>query len=200
MRGEATRHTKRQLIFAGVAAPIIHVATVALLGAVWPGYSHTRDAVSVLGMSSVEIAPFMNVVGFGVTGLLVCVFSVAFVAVLGFEPAPLIASVAWLGAGATFVALGVWPYPELYHSEFLMYCSGLAILGMVAGAIAMSRDVRSMWLWPVTIFAVVGILAYFWLSEYRWSFGVLQRIHLVGAMLWLEVAALHLWKIEGNAH
>jgi hypothetical membrane protein len=187
------------LIVAGAAAPVIHIATVAFLAAFSPGYSHTRHAVSRLGTASNELASLMNMFGFGATGLLVCVFALAFVAVLGAEPSALIAAGAWLGSGLSFVALGVWPHPGFHHLEFLAYCSGLAILGMLSGAVAMSAAIRSYWLWPVTVLAVLTILAYVWLAGYRRGLGLVQRVHLGGVVLWLEAAALHLWKIDDNA-
>ena len=99
----------------------------------------------------------------------------------------------------SFAALGLWSYPHFYHLEFLLYCSALAIVGMLSAAIALSSAVRSIWLWPVTVIAVLAVGSYFWLPEYSQRFGLIQRIHLGGVVLRLELAAFHLWRIHSNA-
>jgi len=191
-----TRESKGVLIAAGALAPLVHLGTLLILGAVWPGYDHTSHAISELGMSSAEVSPFMNIVGFGATGLLVSTFGFAFVGVLEIGGLSLIATTAWLGAGLSFAALGLWPYPEFRHLEVLLYCSILAIVAMISATLALSLEIRSRLLWPLTVVAVLAVASYLWLPSYGERFGLIQRVHLGGIVLWLELAAFHLWRIR----
>jgi hypothetical membrane protein len=194
-----TRAARRLLILCGVTGPLVHVAVVVLLGGLWPGYSSTQHAISSLGSPELEIAPFMNVAGFGLAGILVSAFGAAFVAVLGLRPAPFLAACAWIAAGVTFVGLGVWPYPHPYHVPLVACSIPLAIAGMLAGAVALRAEVRSVWLACATAVATMALLTYplsVWLPEHRDRFGAVQRLHAVGVAVWLVVAALHLWWVD----
>lgn len=94
-------------LHAGWFAGVVFAAALLVLAALTPGYGHAHDPVSFLGMRGAPLAPWWNVFGFGVPGLLVAGFALS-----------LQARVRASGAGA-FARIGTW----------LLLISGLAFAG-----------------------------------------------------------------------
>lgn len=53
----------------GCAAPVLALAVPVIFGALWPGYSHVRHYISILGARNAPHAPFVNYLGFLPIGL-----------------------------------------------------------------------------------------------------------------------------------
>lgn len=182
------------LVLAGAAAPFVFACTVLVVAAAYPGYNHYSHAVSALGMARSPLSGPMNVLGFGVTGAFVVGFGVAFPRILGTDLATIAACGSWCSAGASFLCLGVWPYPHPFHNEFVIYCTLTSFAGVLAGAWSVSRTHRSSLLWAFSLFAGATIVDFFRLPvqailEHSRSLGFQQRLHLAIVGTWLVATA-----------
>lgn len=99
----------RILALCGIAAPVLRLGLIVVLGALHPGYSQTRDFISELGAPDSPYAAVMNVAGIGLVGLLLVLFS------LGLYRAAPRGALASAGAallalsGLAFMAVGLLP-------------------------------------------------------------------------------------------
>jgi hypothetical membrane protein len=196
--GETPRRRARLAPAAGLVAPLAFVAALVQAAATRADYQHAREAISLLGVPGAPRAAAMNVVGFGVCGLLVCLFACAFLRSARSSVPALVAGCSWLLSGLATVGLGVWPHPHDNHLECAGYASLFAIAGVAAGTAALSSIGRGAWLGPVAVVAIVATVVYLgFLPQLQGVFGLVQRVHVAGVALWLVLASLRLLAHEG---
>jgi hypothetical membrane protein len=68
---------KKYLYWTGILTPLLYIFTVVLGGALWPGYSHVRQAISELSMSGAPNLALMDGL-FSFYGMLLLAFSIGF--------------------------------------------------------------------------------------------------------------------------
>jgi hypothetical membrane protein len=186
----------------GMVAPILFFLTVGILGMITPGYDPVTQLISELGESGAPFAWVMNLLGFGVTGVLLVAFAPGLAMALGKN------RVAVAGCGFVAIAGG------LFLAMAFISCDrgcipvtpegGLhLILGLFAAIAAVAASFLLAWpmrnsgswgrIWQYSV--LTGILILLVLPVFI-SFGelagLLQRV-LVGVIfLWLEVVALRM--------
>jgi hypothetical membrane protein len=184
----------------GMAAPLLFFLTAGILGMVTPGYDPVTQLISELGESGAPFAGVMNLLGFGVTGILILAFVPGPYAALGKKRV--------VAAGCGFIALA----GALFVGMAFISCDrgcipvtsegGLhLILGLVAAIAAVAASFILAWpmrnsgrwegIWQYSI--LTGILVLLLLPVFIAAgefAGLLQRA-LVGIIfLWLEVIAI----------
>jgi hypothetical membrane protein len=184
----------------GLAAPILFFLTAGILGMITPGYDPVTQLISELGESGAPYAGVMNLLGFGVTGVLLMAFAPGLFMALGKNRVA--------AAGCGFVAIAGILFLAMAFISCDRGCipvtpeGGLhLILGLFAAIAAVAASVLLAWpmrnsgrwgrIWQYSI--LTGILILIVLPLFI-SFGdlagLLQRV-LVGIIfLWLEVLAI----------
>jgi len=190
----------------GMAAPVLFFLTTGVLGMITPGYDPATQLISELGETGAPYAWVMNLLGFGVTGLLMLAFAPGLFIALGKNRVA--------AAGCGFVAIaGV-----LFLAMAFISCDrgcipvtpegGLhLLLGLFAALAALAASLLLAWpmknsgswegIWQYSL--LTGILIFLVLPVFI-SFGelagLLQRV-LVGIIfLWLEVLALRMVTLQ----
>ena len=188
---------RKLFVGAGIMAPIAFTTVVLVSGRAYPGYSHTTRAISDLGTSQSPQGALMNVGGFGLVGLCIALFGVGLHRTLGARVQTLGAALAWVVEGGLLAALGAWPFPSPIHGELVLFLSFWSALAIGMGALALYREVRSIWLWPTTALALVGSM---WLpllpAASPHHLGSVQRACAGAIGLWVAVAAIHSLAVE----
>jgi len=184
----------------GMAAPVIFFLTAGILGMITPGYDPVTQLISELGESGAPYAGAMNLLGFGVTGVLLVAFAPGLFVALGKNRVA--------AAGCGFVAIAGILFLAMAFISCDRGCipvtpeGGLhLILGLFAAIAAVAASFLLAWpmrnsgrwgrIWQYSI--LTGILILLVLPVFI-SFGdlagLLQRV-LVGIIfLWLEVLAI----------
>jgi hypothetical membrane protein len=188
---------RRMTILAGLLAPAVLATTVAVVSSSYIGYDARYHAISNLGTSRAQMANVMNVFGFGLSGLLMSLFGLAFPLVQGVNPRTALACGAWVFTGICFGCLGLWSFPHPYHVEITLYCAVSVSAAVAAGAWTLSQSLRSGWLWlfsAATAVVALDLLA-FPLRAGN-DFGLQQRLHLAVIGAWMVAAGAALWVID----
>jgi hypothetical membrane protein len=107
-----------QLLWAGVAVPVLYFGTQLVIGVVTPEYSFRRQAASDLGAGYSLLATLFNG-GAILTGLAAIAAAVGLVFVARRIPFPRVASMtmaaAMVSTGLAAIAAGVFPLPDSRH-------------------------------------------------------------------------------------
>jgi hypothetical membrane protein len=188
-------------VLAGPLAPAVLATTVALVSSSYVGYDSRYHAISNLGTSRAPLAGVMNVLGFGLSGILIAVFGLAFPLVQGVNARTVAAGGSWVFTGICFGCLGLWPFPHPYHLEFTLYCTLSASAAVAAGAWALSRSLVSGWLWLFSAASAVVALDMVTIPlRDSADFGLQQRLHLAVIGAWMIVASAALWVIDRESN
>jgi hypothetical membrane protein len=190
----------------GMAAPLLFFLTAGILGMITPGYDPVTQLISELGETGAPYAWIMNLLGFGVTGVLILAFTPGLYAALGKT------KVAGLGCG--FVALAGVIFLAMAFVSCDRGCIPVTpegslhlLLGLLAAIAAVISSFLLAWpmrkrgpwhgIWQYSLVTGVVILlilpVFVSLGEIA---GLLQRI-LVGAIfLWMEVLAIRVMTLR----
>jgi len=194
-----TRIIRTAGIAAGMAAPVLYVTVVLVLGYLTPGYNPITQLMSELGETGAPYAIVMNLAGIGLSGLLLVLFAAAFA--LGFA--------GLRGTNAASALLGMAGLLEIGQAYFTCDagCRGTslpAMLHLLIGEVAIFLTIAG-------CFAVAYVLrAAGWrrLSQYSTATGILvivlipvliflpsveglvQRLIVGCILLWWEILAI----------
>ncbi len=198
----------------GMAAPVIFAITVLVAGYLTPGYDPVTQLMSELGVPGEPYAELMNVVGFGLVGILLVGFSYATFRVFRPLRRVIFGSVMVAGAGLSFIAMG------FYHCDqgcIAVTTAGnvhllLGIVALVASLLAAltfayvmhrERGWGGFWQYSLATAVLIVVVLPVFLS-FPDIAGLLQRIMVGIVFLWTEVFAIGIFlrirEIRGLAH
>jgi len=203
---------KRSLYILGILTPLFYIFNVVLGGALWPGYSHVRQAISELTMAGVPNLALMDAL-FTIYGFMLLAFSLGFSlrwGRAGNRPLTIsgIALVACAAAGLAMKFFRQDPIgePLTFTGTMHLILAGVTSLGTIfaiffaaAGfrKLPYAGDLRVFSLVMGAIVLVSGGLTAAGTTQLPAIFGILERITIGAFMLWLLVISLSLLKSDG---
>ncbi len=184
---------ERKTVILGPLAFLSFVVSFLAFAAIQPGYSHTRNMISELGMAGAPNALAWNWIGFGLTGLLALVFAWGLRAAL--LPARGATAVAILVAiaGAGWTALGLFPAASGFQPSMAttLHFSAVAVnyLAFLASCVVFAVSLRREPYWrswvPFALaMAALGIASFF-IPPSLLAPGLSQRLALLVYFVWL---------------
>ena len=196
---------KRNLLWAGVAVPVIYYATLLLAPLTWPEYSHVRNYASELGSASAPY-PFLFNVPTMLGGFLAIVGAIAMclalreitgrnklAALFGFFMA------CW---GVGMVMGGMFPMPDERHGSY-----GIILGGYIAPIFLMAAIWKDPQLKHFKLFIAVTFVAMLVMFAIMMGVGQLVRVANVGlwqrfnsltSIPWIGITAYVLWRRLGR--
>ena len=193
------------LLKTGVIAPIVFVASVAVWGALTPGYSHISQYISELGARGAPFATPMNLLGIVPFGLLICTFAIGYARSTTSFAARWLTSGVLLLCGAGFVAAGLFAcdqacsFNNMSTSAIVHNLSAMSAFLLAMLAVAASLCQRAGW--RALLFGLVvlcSMLGAFWamlkLGPTSDTIGLAQRAFLLPFCVWLAATAWRLGK------
>ncbi len=215
-------NTRKMILFSlcGIAAPIVYTLVVIVAGMLYPGYSHTRQAISELAAVNSPVAVVQEVNSF-VLGVLLIAFawalhtginggkeSVCGPTLIGFLG---IAAIAWTflpcDPGCEFVSVVGSLHNTIAMCGFLSALMGIFIVSRTLAADPnWGRTYR---LYSVLTAAVALIALVLWVTfgspvppgaprlatRVPTANGTLQRVFAAIVLLWIEVMAIRLFSV-----
>ena len=157
-----------------------------------PGYSHTENAISELGMSGAPYAFAWNLIGFGLVGLLVIPFSWSLLVGLRSTSGARIISLLVAMSGIGWMSLGVFPAASGFQASIPTTLHFIAVtvnyLSFLMAAFLFAIKLRDEPYWKswVPFSLVIGVLglASFFIPK-AIPAALSQRLGLVVYFLWL---------------
>ena len=181
----------------GLLAPTILVGAVTFAGSQTPDYSQIEDAVSELGMIGAPQALTMNMLGFGLVGLMIALFSPGLHRSINqgqgsrMGPGLLgLSGIAWAALGLTPGNLAE-PSSITWHAV-LVGCSFIAGgLGLLMLVQRLSEDPH--WRGLGNLTALVGLvtMGFLFTGELSSYPGLVQRGLAATYFVWIGILALH---------
>lgn len=198
----------RVLAWSGIAAPLLRLGLILLLGALHADYSQSRDFISELGAPGAPFPAVMNLIGIAFVGLLLVVFSVPLWQSQPRGPLGTIGSLLLAVSGVAFVAVGLLPCdnPGCAVGDFTAVMQG----HIVAGLIAMTAQTLAVTAFGLRWFSGTGPR---WYAATSLAFGlaallalallfgaglrlpapgILQKAMQFSTDIWVFVSAVHL--------
>lgn len=186
----------------GVAAPIILAGAALVAGLLRPGYDPLAQTLGDLGTMGGSAAAVMNIVGFGVTGVLVALLAVGlYLDVRGGAALKVLLLAVMMVAGAALILTGVFPsdsYPDI-HTAAVYAVGGALGLAPMVGAVLFPQDPRWKPLWAYSLLTGIIALAVFALfvsDALPSSQGLVQRVYLAVPLLWAGASGF--WIMRWN--
>ncbi len=184
---------ERKLLTLGPLAFLSFVLSFLAFAAIQPGYSHTLNMISELGMAGAPNALAWNLIGFGLTGLLALVFAWGLRAAL--PPAGGATAVAVLVAiaGAGWTALGLFPAARGFQPSVAttLHFSAVAVnyVAFLASCVVFAVSLRrepywQRWVPLAIVMAALGFASFF-IPPGLLSPGLSQRLALLVYFVWL---------------
>ena len=177
----------------GPLAFLSFVVSFLAFAAIQPGYSHTQNMISELGMQGAPHALAWNLIGFGFTGLLALVFAwglrKALVPARGATAVAVLVAI----AGAGWSALGLFPAARGFQPSIAttlhFVAVGVNYLAFLASCIVFAISLRRdpywrAWVPFAVILAALG-LASFFIPAAVLPPALSQRLALVIYFVWL---------------
>jgi hypothetical protein len=192
------------LALCGVAAPIIFAITVLVAGFLTPGYNSVTQLISELGIQGEPFGPAVNILAFGVVGILLAAFAYALYHVFRPRWTVTMGTAMVVLAGFSFLIMAFVHCdqgcaPESFTGNLHLV---LGFLAIVAGVIAsftftfvMFREETWNGYWQysfATGIIVIGLLPFF--ISFPDFAGFLQRVMVGVIFLWTEVLAIHIFR------
>lgn len=200
---------KKMIYILGILTPLLYVFSVVLGGALWPGYSHVRQAISELTMASAPNLALMDTL-FTVYGCMLLAFSLGFSlrwGKAGNRPLTIsgIALIACSAAGLLMKFFRQDPIgePLTFTGTMHLILAGVTSLGTIfaiffaaAGfrKLDQAGDLRVFSLVMGAIVLVSGGLTAAGTTQLPAIFGILERTTIGSFMLWLLVVSIILLK------
>jgi hypothetical membrane protein len=187
----------------GIAAPVIFTLTVCILGLIQPEYSHLSQLMSELGETGAPYAMIMNVLGFGLFGILIVGFAPGLYFALGQRRTAFAGSVFILAAGLAFIGMAFLPCDTAcvpvttagrMHLVLGLVAIVAAILAACTLAFPMREDAhwRGLWVYSLASGLLVLLLLPLFLSVQGYE-GLFQRLMVAVILVWTEVIAIRLY-------
>ncbi len=184
---------ERKIVILGPLAFLSFVLSFLAFAAIQPGYSHTLNMISELGMQGAPNALAWNLIGFGLTGLLALGFAWGLRAAL--LPARGATAVAILLAiaGAGWAALGLFPASQGFQpspaTTLHFLAVGVNYLAFLASCVFFAVSVRRepywrAWVPFAFVMAALG-LASFFIPAAIVPPALSQRLALLVYFVWL---------------
>ena len=221
--GSAIRRLGIILAACGVAAPLTFAAGTIIAGALYPGYSHSRQLISELATVDSPVAVLQNI-NFVVFGVLIVAFARGLHAGIAGGSRSAWGPVLFALSGAANIADAFLPCDRGCELTSLAgslhdWISMLAFLSALAGIYILSRRLGADPLWGRAYeqyslftagmaFAMLGVWLAIGAPSPSWLpriftrvpsvNGTLQRIVVVIVLVWIEVMALRLTTVVGQ--
>lgn len=198
------------LALCGIAGPITYFIVLTTLGALWPGYNPIAQGMSELGATNSPYAIFMNVFGFQLLGVLTAAFGVGLIRSLGHGRAAKIGSALIILAGVDLIAAGFLPMDTggittsligLGHDITATIASNAMTLGMIALAFHFRKNPQWQRNWIFTLslaIAAIALSPFPILPVYNPYAGLIQRLGMGLALLWIETISIRLLKLKNT--
>jgi hypothetical membrane protein len=190
----------------GVAGPLIFAGLIFVLGALYPGYSHVSQTVSVIGAADApqKVKVVMNTIGFPLLGLTVLVFAAGIECGFKGKRAARAGSSLLAASGVAIMMIGIFnadpgdidvSWRGMTHTAFTVISSVTFGIAPAFIGLALSSDVK----WKAyaaysyataivtLVLALVSILD---IADAR--VGLFQRISIGIPMLWMVVTSFEL--------
>jgi hypothetical membrane protein len=188
----------------GIAAPVIFTLTVCVLGLIQPGYSHLSQLMSELGETGAPYAIIMNVIGFGLFGILIVGFAPGLYFALGQRRTAFAGAVFILAAGLAFIMMAFLPcdtacVPVTTAGRMHLVLGLVAIVAAVLAAgilaFAMREDTHwhGFWIYSLASGLLVLLILPLFLSVQGYE-GLFQRLMVAVILVWIEVIAIRLYQ------
>ncbi|UCG82921.1 MAG: DUF998 domain-containing protein [Dehalococcoidia bacterium] len=199
---------QRLLAISGVLGPPIYAILVITLGALWPDYSHVKQSMSELGSVGAPHALVMNTAGLQLLGILLTAFALGLHRGLGSGRSARIGCSLVAISGIAIFMTGVFQCDAhcidttkigITHSIFATISALAMMLSPFALLPALGNDSR--WRRYVLFSLMIGIMVAILSGLYgldvfeQWK-GVMQRLSLGVALLWIEVMAIKLLRLS----
>jgi hypothetical membrane protein len=194
----------RYSAISGIAAPVIFTLTVGILGFIQPGYSHLSQLMSELGETGAPYAIIMNVLGFGLFGILIVGFAPGLYFALRQRRTAFAGSAFILAAGVAFIAMAFLPcdtacVPVTTAGRMHLVLGLVAVIAAVMAACILAYPMRmemywhGFWIYSLASGVLVLLLLPFFLSVQSYE-GMFQRLMVAVILVWTEVIAIRLYQ------
>jgi hypothetical membrane protein len=188
----------------GIAAPVIFTLTVCILGLIQPGYRPFAQLMSELGETGAPYAIIMNVLGFGLFGILIVGFAPGLYFALGNRRTAFAGSAFILAAGLAFIGMAFLPcdtacVPVTTAGSMHLVLGLVAIVAAVLAACTLAVPMREdtywhgFWIYSLASGLFVLLLLPFYLSVQGYE-GLFQRLMVAVILVWTEVIAIRLYQ------
>lgn len=201
-----TRHVGERMLHAGWLAGALFLLALWVVAGATPGYQHAYQAVSELGVVGATHAPWWNVLGFIVPGMLVALFAHALAMTLRGDGIGATGRIAlWLlgFSGLAFAGNGIWPYdlarPDDRASQLHVASLTLALVAFLPAAGLMAFALRRRRAWrPLVVFGpALALLTIASVADRAGNFvpalqgvpGFGQRLTLALYFAWMALAS-----------
>jgi Protein of unknown function (DUF998) len=188
---------ERALLVLGVTVPILYYAALIGTSVLWPGYSHVRQYASELGSAASPHPEVFNVLIIAAGGAAVLAGAGFFLALkrIGGRLLPaLLAGLAIVLWGVSFVMGGLFPMPDPRHGAFglalAMHAAPLLMLWALAGRPAprLKRFLAAVFVVSAVLILVMFDVGGLHLVR-RANVGLWQRAYSLSAIPWIGVVA-----------
>jgi len=199
--GSDTRH--KVLALGGVVGPMVYVSVVAILGELYPGYSHLHQTMSELGAADAPHALAMNIAGLGLLGIMIMAFAGGLYQGLRQSRTTVVSVLLIGGAGMSLVMTAIFPcdtggettYTGQIHGIFATVGAVFMILGMLILSPMFFREAG--WRGYAVLTVAVALLSSVLAGMYGFDViegwkGALQRISMGTALIWVEAVSFRL--------
>lgn len=198
----------RLLALCGTGAPLVFAAISIALGLIQPGYDPVTQLMSELGVGGVPHAGIMNLIGFGLTGLLIVLFSFSLYALAGGRGPGAIGSGLVALCGIFFIGMAAFSCDSgcipVTSSGRIHLMLGLASLLVSVGAslltgysLRRTGSWEGYWQYSLCTGAVVLILMPVFLASPVVE-GLIQRIMVGALFLWVEILSIGIYRRCGR--
>jgi hypothetical membrane protein len=188
----------------GITAPVIFFLTVCVLGLIQPGYNPVAQLMSELGETGAPYAIIMNVVGFGLFGILIVGFAPGLYFALGQHRAAFAGSAFILASGLAFIAMAFLPcdtacVPVSTAGRMHLILGMVAIVAAVLAACTLAFPMRGdahwhgAWIYSLASGLLVILLLPLYGSIPGYE-GLFQRLMVAIILVWTEVIAIRLYQ------
>jgi hypothetical protein len=200
---------KKYFYAMGILTPLLYVFNVVLGGALWPGYSHMRQAISELTMAGAPNLALMDAL-FTIYGFLLLTFSIGFSlrwGKAGNRPLSIsgIALAACAAAGLLMKFFRQDPIgePLTFTGSMHLVLAGVTSLGTIFAIFFAAAGFRKLpYVSGLRVFSLVmgaivlvsGGLTAAGTTQLPAIFGILERTTIGAFMLWLLVVSINLLK------
>ena len=200
--------TQRFLAASGIIGPPIYAIVIFTLGSLWPDYSHLRQSMSELGSVGSPYALMMNTAGLPLLGILIMAFAIGLRRGLRKSRSARLGTFFIALTGGAIVMTGVFPCDSgcinetgigITHRVFATISGIGLILAPFSLIPAISDDKQwrryAFFTLTVGIIVVVSSTLYGFHIFEQWK-GVIQRLSMGVALLWIEVMAMRLFHLS----
>ncbi len=191
------------LALGGVVGPMLYASVVAVLGELYPGYSHLSQTMSELGAADAPHALLMNIAGLGLLGVMIMSFAGGLYQGLRKSRITAVSALVIVGAGMSLVMTAIFPcdtgdqttYTGQIHGVFATVGAVFMVLGMLILSPTFFREAR--WRGYAVLTVTVAVLSSVLAGMYGFDViegwkGALQRISMGTALIWVEAVSFRL--------